>query len=47
MRDKIIKFNEQVITQEELDKKLEEAKKQIGVKIVEITPDNYVQRIQG
>jgi hypothetical protein len=41
-----VKFNEKEITKDELNIKIEEAKKQKGVKIVEIAPNEFKQRLQ-
>jgi hypothetical protein len=44
---KVITLNDKVITEEELQRKIEESKKTVGIKIEEVTPNNYRQRIQG
>lgn len=43
--DRVIKLDEQVITQEELDKKMQDK----SVRVTETSPDNYktLQRLRG
>lgn len=43
--DRVIKLDEQVVTQEELDKKMQDK----SVRVTETSPDNYktLQRLRG
>lgn len=43
--DKVIKLDEQVVTQEELDKRMQDK----SVRVTETSPDNYktLQRLRG
>jgi hypothetical protein len=45
--EKIVTLNEKIVTQTELDEKIEKSKTMKGVKIVEIAPNKFVQRIEG
>lgn len=45
--EKKIKLNEEVLTEEEFQKRKEELEKQPGVKVVEDGADSYKVRIQG
>lgn len=47
MEEEIVKFNGKKITKQQLKEKIEAAKDQPGIKIQEVKPGVYKQKIEG